>query len=120
MKDFAEHERVRVGGGVMAQLPKNRWISRTTERIKHYQSEDTSQKGWNRDVEVRFDDESCQTIDEVCTSQIHLERMDSNSIWMNINGYHVWIRTPRAAIQVTGYPSDCTEYVVKQQSKLPE
>jgi hypothetical protein len=71
-------------------------------------------------VEVRFDDDSCQTIDEVCTSQIHLERMDDNSIWMSINGYHVWITTPRARITVTGYPNGCEEYVVKQQTPDPK
>ena len=61
-------------------------------------------------VEVRYDDETCQTIDEVVTPDIHLERMDINKVWLSVNGFHIWITTgPRAAISITGSPDDCHE-----------
>ena len=59
--------------------------------------------GEHRYIEVRYDDEKRETVDEICTTQVHLEGMDTNKVWMLINGVHVWF-TSRTAITVTCDP----------------
>lgn len=90
---------------------------RDNDKTEHFRSDDI--RGRHGEVEVRYDDESRETIDEIVTTQIHLERMSRNAIWMSINGYHVWITTPRAQITITGSPEGCAPFVVKRGTAEP-
>lgn len=99
-----------------------------TDRIAHFKaSADERLPGEHGFVEVRYDevsgDPDRRTVDEICTTQIHLERMDRDTYWMSVCGLHVWFRVEMVAIagkrnrqpelRVTCYPSSCTPYVVK-------
>lgn len=104
-----------------------------TKDIKHFKaSRDggvSELRGEHRFVEVRYDrtpegldlrdDYDRRPVDEICTTQTHLEMMDEDACWMSICGLHVWIRAIRVKGQrklrlvVTCFPSGCTPYVVK-------
>lgn len=63
-------------------------------RLKHFRQpkREAYAHGRHAEVEVRFDDDTCQTVDEIVTTQVHLEMMDTDACWMDINGVHVWFR----------------------------
>ena len=96
-----------------------------TERIRHFVADKSERlAGEHRYVEVRYDanpdpDPDGTTLDEICTTQVHLERMDDDAIWMSIAGLHVWFHarrqpgTRKLKIDVTCFPSSCKPYVVK-------
>lgn len=77
-----------------------------SDKIRHFIAKKGSRpvEGEHRYVEVRYDDATRTDVDEICTTQLHLERMSDNQIWMEINGVHVWITTPRARVRVTCFP----------------
>lgn len=96
-----------------------------TDRIKHFKANDPDLNGEHAYVEVRYDHEQATadpeqwTVDEICTTQVHLEQMDVDATWMSINGLHVWLRAVRVKgdrrphLVVTCFPDDCEPYIVK-------
>lgn len=94
-------------------------------KIKHFIEEKQSAKsrdlkGQHQYVEVRYDDESCETVDEIVTTQVHLEGMSESAVWMDINGLHVWFHAKRVKgqrepiLEVTCFPNTCTLIEVKK------
>lgn len=101
-----------------------------SDRIRHFRADRDSRRlggldGEHQYVEVRYDrtQESTArdewTVDEICTTQIHLEGMDQDAVWMDVCGLHVWFHAVRVKgdrrphLLVTCYPSDCKPYVVR-------
>lgn len=78
------------------------------ERTRHYQAQDRALRGQHAEIEVRYDDPACTKVDEILTTQVHLERLDYNHIWLRIAGLHVNIRAGRdGRITVTCSPEEC-------------
>lgn len=78
------------------------------ERTRHYRANDRALRGQHAEIAVRYDDPARTTVDEILTTQVHLERLDYNHIWMTIAGLHVNIRAGRdGRITVTCSPEDC-------------
>lgn len=96
-----------------------------SERIRHFVADDDAGlDGEHRYVEVRYhedpdDDPVSATIDEICTTQVHLEQMDDDSYWMSVCGVHVWFTasrqkgTRKLRIDVTCFPNTAQPHVVK-------
>lgn len=98
---------------------------RDDDRIKHFYAsdEEADSAGLDEDqryVEVRYDDASCTTVDEIVTAGLHLEMMDEDRCWMNVNGLHVWFvarrvkGSRRLRLAVTCYADTCTPVVVEK------
>lgn len=98
-----------------------------SDRIRHFRAEDGHREleGEHRFVEVRYDhhqtenDPTQWTIDEICTTQLHLEGMAQDAVWMEVAGVHVWFRAVRVKgdrtphLLVTCFPDAATPYVVR-------
>jgi hypothetical protein len=99
-------------------------------RIRHFRADaDEAQHGdlagEHQFVEVRYDheqespDQEAWTVDEICTTQVHLEAMDVDAVWMSICGLHVWFHATRVKgdrrphLVVRCFPSSCKPYVVR-------
>lgn len=108
-------------------------MSATTDRIKHFRAsdDDAEYAGFDEDqrhVEVRYDreqessDPNAWTVDEIVMAGVHLEAMDVDSVWMDLNGLSVWLRAVRVKgerrprLIVTCYPNACTPVVVEQET----
>jgi hypothetical protein len=98
-----------------------------SDRIRHFKVDADFREldGEHRYVEVRYDDEQqstdpdAWTVDEICTTQVHLEAMDQDAVWMEVCGLHVWFRAVRVKgdrrphLIVTCFPDAATPYVVR-------
>ena len=86
-----------------------------TDRIRHYRADRDSgyPRGRHGEVEVRYDTDACTTIDEICTTQLHLEMDDTDSAYMILNGLRVTIwAVKRGVLSITAEPESCTPFTV--------
>lgn len=87
-----------------------RYRCATSARVHHYRDED------GREVEVRMNppELGANTVDEICTDEIHLEQMDSNHYWMRINNV-VFDFYARGKITLTYEADGAKEFTVSRE-----
>ncbi len=97
-----------------------------TDRIKHFKAEGAAPDNEDAYVEVRYlrtpDEDGTPTVDEIVSTQVHLEMMNHDSCWMSINGLHVWFKAKQdegsgeLRLVVTCFPSTCEPVVVTPET----
>lgn len=68
---------------------------------------------WETTSGRETDDGGQRAVDEILTSQVHMEMMDESNCWMDVLGLRVWIRAMRVKGQasprlvITASPESC-------------